>query len=263
MKTNNSKFNKLLQIVALINLILSPLHVFGDMGHPDIQAICRIILKDGKTIEGILLVGKGGYQRYLDTNGFYIIADNPPHGQLKRAVLFNLRFQGIMPFKGKIFRGNSISSNPTLANNPEVYYLHDITSKTHYIHETKIEENLEKDIKPLILKRKITHDLIYELLDHIPVYPKLPDVIHLESGYQQKEKIKPILVPVIQIEKFELLRDPPRTWLDDITEKTRTWDKKYGTCDDCVLLVEWYHELVKKPKKEREYFEKSLKPWIF
>ena len=226
-------------------------------------AICRITLKDGKTIEGVILVGNGGYQRYLDTNGFYIIVDNPPHGKLKRAILFNLRFEGILPFKGKMFRGQSTSTIPTLANNPQVYYLHDITTKIHYYKETKVEENLEKDKKPLILKRKISHDLVYELLDHIPVYPKLPDVIHLESGYIQKEKIKPILVPMIQVEKFELLRDPPQKWLDDIAEKTRTWAKKYGTCDDCVLLVEWYHELVKKPKEERRYFEEMFKKWIY
>ena len=88
-------------------------------------------------------------------------------------------------------------------------------------------------------------------------------MIHLESGYIQKEKIKPILVPMIQVEKFELLRDPPQKWLDDIAEKTRTWAKKYGTCDDCVLLVEWYHELVKKPKEERRYFEEMFKKWIY
>jgi hypothetical protein len=248
-------------VISIALLISSP--ILADMGLPDIQAICRITQKDGKTIEGILLMGKGGYQRYLDTNGFYIIAENPPHRQLKRAVLFSLRFQAIMPFKGKVMRGRSTSTNPTLANNPRVYYLHDITSKKHYTDDTKIEETLKQNKNLLILERKITHDLVYELLDHIPVYPKLPDVIHLESGHQQKETIKPLMVPVIQIEKFELLRNPPRKWLDDIAEKTGTWDQKYGTCDDCVLLVEWYHELVKKPEKQQEYVEKAFKPWIF
>lgn len=233
------------------------------MGLPDIQAVCRITLKDGKTVDGILLVGKGGYQRYLDTNGFYIIAENPPYGHLKRAVLFNLRFQWIMPFKGKAKQGGSTSTNPTLANNPRVYYLHDITSKNYYTDDTKIKETLKQEKSRQILKRKITHDLIYELLDYIPVYPELPDVIHLKSGYQQKKAITPIGIPVIQIEKFEILRNPPRKWLDDIAEKTRTWDQKYGTCDDCVLLVEWYHELVKKAKSQREYVEGAFKPWIF
>lgn len=263
MKDIITKSLSLMQKIMLLNLIFFPLFVLGDLGHPDIQAICRITLKDGNTIEGILLLGKGGYQTYLDTNGFYIIVDNPPHSQLKMAILFTLNFEGIMPFKGKLFHGGSISTNPTLANNPHVYYLHDITSKIHYIHETKIEENFHKDKNPLLLKRKITHDLIYELLEHIPVYLILPEVIHLESGYQSKEKIEPMMVPVHQIEKFELLKNPPQKWLDEIAEKTRTWDKKFATCDDCVLMVEWYHELVKKTKEDREYFEKSFKKWIF
>lgn len=250
-------------IVSFVWLFLYPFGVTGDMGNSDIQAICRISLKDGETVEGVLLMGRGGYQRYLDTHGFYIVVNNPPHGQLKRAVLFDLRFQGIMPFKGKQFRGGGTSTNPTLAKNPRVYYLHDITSKKHYIHETKVEENLEKDKKPLVLKRRITHDLVYELLDYVPVFLKLPDVIHLESGYIQKEMITPVRVPVEKIEKFELLGNPPQRWLDDIAEKTRTWDHKYGKCDDCVLLVEWYHELVKKPKDDRDYFQKTFKPWKF
>jgi hypothetical protein len=263
MKTNNSKLAKILKLAILFSLILSPKQILGDMGNSDIQAICRITLKDGKTIEGVILVGKGGYQRYLDTNGFYIIVDNPPHGKLKKAILFNLQFEGILPFKGKRFQGGSTSTNPTLAKNPQVYYINDITAKTHYIHETKVEEILQKEKKPLILKRKISHNLVYELLDHIPVYTRLPDVIHLESGFQQKEKIKPILVPMIQVEKFVLLRNPPQKWLDDIAEKTRTWVKKYGTCDDCVLMVEWYHELIKKPAADREYYEKTFKKWVY
>jgi len=260
---NNGMTGKRGKAISISILLLIAVPVLGDMGLPDIQAICRITQKDGKVIEGVLLMGKGGYQRYLDTNGFYIIAENPPHGHLKRAVLFNLQFQVILPFKGKVMRGGSTSTNPTLANNPQVYYLHDITSNNYYTDDTKIEETLKQDKNPLILERQITHDLIYELLDHIPVYPKLPDVIHLKSGSQQKETITPIRVPVIQIEKFELLRNPPQKWLDDIAEKTRTWDQKYGTCDDCVLLVEWYHELAKNPKKQRGYFEKAFKLWIF
>jgi hypothetical protein len=30
-----------------------------------------------------------------------------------------------------------------------------------------------------------------------------------------------------------------------------------------VLMVEWYHELLKKPAEERRYFQEMFKPWKF
>jgi hypothetical protein len=258
---------KLAMLIVLVVSCLQLLH--ADLGSPYLQALCRVTLKDGTTIEGAVLAARGGYQRYWDLNGFYI-TENPVSvtSDFKLPVLFDFDFLALEPWTGKrSFANGAVGGFNYEGRKPAVYFLEDITSRELYNGETKIAERFEPDKEGAVgvLRRIITTSNIYVLHESIPVFTEIPDGVYLDqkvreglSEYMQAAPAKVKLIPVRDIAKFELLHKPPQAWLQAIVAKTAQLQKELAKCEDCECLYPvWYHEIVKAP----EEYRRLLKPW--
>jgi len=238
-------------ILSLGLLVSIPITLRGDLGLPDVQAICKVELKDGRTIEGVILVAKGGYQRYLDTNGFLLIVD-----KIQKAVLFNTDFYAIRPYEGVVERSphNRSGWGPWFKN-PKVYYLRDVTSKYYGdFKQTEIKEQVDTANSLLVLKRDIIHHVEYELLPYIPIFPKVPEELFLRG---KVKSIKPLHVDVRDIQRFELVWEPSQKWIAQISAVKDKWIKTHDTFE--VVFPVWFHQVI----KEKERYKKLFKPWEF
>lgn len=256
--------------VMLIILVLGGLRLLhADFGSPDLQAICRVTLKDGTVLEGAVLAAKGGFQRYWDLNGFYI-TEAPVGGaaDFKLPVFFDFNFLALEPWTGKSYLADgAVGSFNYHGRTPVVYFLEDITSRELYVHETKVAERFEpgKDGSSGVLRRTITTSNIYVLHDSLPVFTEIPDGVYLEAparesltGIMDVAPPKVKRIPVRDIAKFELQCQPPQAWLDAIAAKTARLQRALAKCEECEYKFPvWYHEIVKRP----EDYRRLLKPW--
>jgi hypothetical protein len=259
-----------IKMVMLIVLAMGGSQLLqADLGSPDLQALCRVTLKDGTAIEGAILAAKGGYQRYWDINGFYI-TETPVTvaSDFKLPVLFDLDFLALEPWTGQRDFANGAGGGFNYqGRKPVVYFLEDITYRELYINETKIAESIEpdKDGAASVLRRTITTSNIYLLHESLPVFTEIPDGVYLNGGvreslseYMEVGPAKLKRIPVRDIGKFELLHKPPQTWLQAIAMKTARLQKALVKCGECEYLFPvWYHEVVKTPDEFRPLF----KPW--
>ncbi|KJR41269.1 secreted protein [Candidatus Magnetoovum chiemensis] len=247
----------LISLAVFINLLLA-FSLYADMGKPSVQALCRITLNSGGAVEGFIFLGRGGYQRYIDTNGFLIIHDTEKVKGINQIIFFNLNLNAVEPYNLRIYDLNGVSAVNGLRDSIKIYYLQDVTIAKNY--KGDIENvKIDKHSVPPTMTKTITHESVYELLDYVPIHRKLPDIIHLENSEQLE--IKPEKIPVKNIKRFELLKEPSKKWLDMISSKESTWNDKYGNCDDCVLMVEWYHVLARLDENDayRDYINSSFK----
>ena len=259
-----------IKIVVLVVLALGGLQLLhADLGNPDLQALCRVTLKDGTVIEGAVLAARGGYQRFWDLNGFYITEEPlSVTSDFKLPVLFDFDFLTLEPWTGRttFARGASGGFNYE-GRKPVVYYLEDITFQKLYVEDTKVSESLSPAEGGVgrILQRTITTNYIYRFSDSITVFTEIPDGVYLRedvgeslSEYMQVAPGKVKLILVRDIAKFELLHQPPQAWLQAIAIKTARLEKALAKCEECEYLFPvWYHEVVKTP----EEFRRLLKPW--
>ena len=232
---------------------------FADAGpSPDLQGVCKITLKNGQTVEGVILVGTGGYlspdvQSYYNTNGFFLVFEN---GQ-RMPVLFNGEFKAIEPNKGRV-RGSNAGENIPAGKVTQMFFLHDVTPGTSFdSYQTAItEEILPKETgTDLLLRREIIHRIDYELLDAIPVFTTIPEELYLRREHLS---VKPVLIKITEIDTFELYREPPQEWLDRIARIEKAWIERHPdpTCETFPPF--WYHSYVK-----HEGAAKMFKPWRF
>jgi hypothetical protein len=255
---------------VLVVLALGSLRLLhADLGNPDLQALCRVTLKDGTVIEGALLAARGGYQRYWDLNGFFI-TETPfsVTSDFKLPMLFDFDFLALEPWTGKTYFANgAVGGFNYQGRKPVVYYLEDITFQKLYVEDTKVNESLSPAEGGVgrVLQRTITTNYIYRFSDSIPVFTEIPDGVYLRenvreslSEYMQVAPAKVKLFLVRDIAKFELLHKPPQAWLDAIAAKQARLEKALAKCEECEYLFPvWYHEVVKAP----EEYRRLLKPW--
>lgn len=257
----------------LVVMVLSGgLCLFADLGSPDLNALCRITLRDGSVIEGAVLAANGGFQRYWDVNGFYVTERGEPgpfRSDFRIPVLFDFGFKAFEPGSGQRFMANGrIGGINFQGREPLVYYMEDLTFTELHINDTKIDERFDfaGDGSSGRLCRAATTTCIYRLSDFVPVYTEIPDGIYLEERARQSLadliKLAPVRmkrIPVRDIQKFELLRESPKCWLDAIAAKTARLKEAIARCEDCELLLPvWYHDVVKAPPETLPAF----KPWL-
>ena len=89
----------------------------ADLGAPTIQAICKVTLKDGKTVEGIITFGPGGYDYNYRPHGFCFVHDRGT----KQLKLYNFSFRRLTPANNGDHR----------AGTSKLYYVENI-SKQRY-----------------------------------------------------------------------------------------------------------------------------------
>ena len=232
------------------------MYFYAGGGQNSIQGICKIQLKNGKIIEGVILVAGGGWVEYCDTNGFYLINKNGN----EEPKLFDKNFIEIQPSKGsKTDAGNGYFV-AEWDSSVKVYFLHDITSKKYYYGDTettKITEIVKDDQKPLILKRDIVHHFVYELLTYVTIYTEIPKEL-----FVNRENISstPMKIEIIDIDKFELIRNPNIEWLDLIASKEKAWRKENPDTLGESHPPSWFHDVIKRKELEKEH---PFKPWKY
>src|SRR5512138_2220571 len=121
--------------------------LWADLGKPNLQAICRITLKDGSVLEGAVQVARGGYQRYWDVNGFYITERGEPapfRSDFRIPILFDLDFKAFEPWTGKrMLADGGVGGVNYQGRQPLVYFLEDLTFQELYIRDTAIGETFD------------------------------------------------------------------------------------------------------------------------
>ncbi len=254
-------------VLILLFLLIARTEATADLGRPDLQALCRIELKDNTVVEGAVLAARGGYRQHWEVNGFYITADN----NFKRPELFDLDFRTLEPWLGRKTNADGNVSTPNIAgSHPKVYYLEDITGRSQPRIEKRIDESTGKEqgSPAIILSRTITHAFVYRLQEAIPVYTEIPDPVYLDretrdslSESLQWKTIEPRMIPVTDIRKFDLVTKPSPTWLEAIEKKTIRLEKEIAKHEGWEYqLPVWFHEIAGNPS---EYDREGFKPWDF
>lgn len=202
-----------------------------DLGLPQIQAVCKVKLKNGETIEGFIVFGFGGYGDKYRYNGFCFISDSG-YKQLK---FYNFHY--------KLSNLNSSSSGNRTTT---LQYVKNI-SDTHY--QQPLSE-YNKDTK--VLTRTYTDVQKYKLLDHMELYTSLPSSLNLGYyGYIQEENGDgKILIDVRTLKSVELVKEPSERVLKIIetARKKQQLSEKEEPWTDYNPPV-WYHEIIKDKKK--------------
>ena len=246
-----------------------PVITMADLGLADVQAICRVELKDGSVIEGVVLVAKGGYNRDYDLNGFYISIYVETSNFLAapctidKEVLFDLNFFAIRPYKGIREYRIPVEGKPPyqqkfgmwfFEGEPDVFYLNDVTQKYYFYNQIEIKTETDTSSSPTIVRRDFIEHTVVELLNYIPIYPKVPDELYLRRGITS---VKPIHVDIEKLERFELVVDPSQKWLDEITSVVKAFKESHDMFE--VLLPAWWHDIIKQKERHKEVF----KEWRF
>lgn len=210
----------------------------ADLGIPTIQAICKISLKNGKEVQGFILVSRGGYGQKYHPNGFCFVHENGNY----QLLLFNLDFAIFTPNDYGSHRGGTsqlkYAQSTTFPRSPEV--------------SVTVKEIEKEDI----LERKILEIERFRLLSHVSVFKELPLSLHLiESGANLEDVMK---IAVEDIVSFELVKEPSEFWRDDIKsrrdalQKKMIEDEKAGMGWVDYMEPAWYHEIVKDEKQYNE-----------
>ena len=239
-------------------LFVAPCVVWADLGLANIQAVCKVELKDGSIVEGVMLVATGGYINKYDTYGFYLVIPRKENDVLvgpktiEKAVLFNTDFHAIQPFEGIVERSpNSRYQWGRWFENPKVFYLRDVTNSYYYGGNVKITTEIDTVESELILRRQYVDHTVCELRDCIPVFPEIPEELYLTS---RVESVKPIYIDMEQIERFELVLMPSQRWLDKIAAVEKAYIDTHEMYE--VLLPEWWHNVMKNKASARAKFKR-------
>jgi hypothetical protein len=202
-----------------------------DLGVPEIQAVCKVTLNDGKTIEGFITFGTGGYEYKYRPHGFCFEHDNGT----KQLFLYDLKFN----------LSNLESYGSYRNGTAKLCYVKNISSR--YLQQPKTEFD-EKESTLTITKIDVEK---YKLLRQMPIYTKLP--LDLYIGHCSDEQNGKTSIEVNQIKSVELLKTPSKIYLD-IIENARKRQSASDKEEEWVDYLEpvWYHEII-MDKERVEY----------
>ena len=199
-----------------------------DLGAPEIQAVCKVTLKDGKTIEGFITFGTGGYEYKYRPNGFCFEHDNGT----KQLILYDFKFNlSNLESYGSYRNGTS-----------KLCYVENISKR--YFQQPKTEFDEEKNTLT-ITKTDVEK---YRLLEQMTIYKKLP--LDLSVGYSSDEQNGKTTIEVNQIKSIELLKKPSEKSLEIIenARKKQSESEKEEEWVDYQPPV-WYHEIITNQEK--------------
>jgi len=166
-------------ILSIIALTLTFMTVKADLGDPTIQAVCKITLISGESIEGFIVLGHGGYYG-IWTNGFYFEQGE----NYKHPILFSLVFKSIERTEPKTYSVNTgIEGGLRFTRNLKFYYME--WEQTPSVYESKKVNFISND-SSTYLTVSTNLEKKYKLLDTLSLYLELPKSTYLNS----KEKVK-------------------------------------------------------------------------
>ena len=219
---------KKILVIVLLNLCFIG-NLKADLGAPTIQAICKITLKDGKTIEGIITFGPGGYEYNYKPHGFCFAHNN---GE-KQLILFGFSFGLFDPDNYAAYRSGT----------SKLYYIENVSKQPRPETKTEFNENIR------IITVTTTEVDEYKLLDEMVMYMKLP--MSLYVGFSQNNEDVKITIKVSEIKSVEILKNPSKIWLDLISsarERINNQIKIDEEKDNSAWIdyrePAWYHEII-------------------
>ena len=133
----------------------------------------------------------------------------------------------------------------------DVYFVEDITSKFHYLSNFEFEfvedSSINKDYDKVLRRKYFTE---YRLLDYIPIMPKMT-----KDGFITYTKLRDqfLKIPLKDIARIELLRDPSEDWLLKIEEAEKNM---LPDAEGDIRHPIWYHELINRSRRDERFFKK-------
>ena len=219
-----------MKLLIFIIVLITPIQsTFADLGLPNIQAIARVELQDGKVIEGIILLGKGGYNSTYHSDAFCVAINN--NYQL---FPMNLNFTKFTP--------NSYRTSPNKVL--EVYYARNASRNIR----PTTTVTLEEDKNNKILKKTFSKEETFILKKSISLYTKLPLDLHLAYTNKTNDQI---LIEIDKIKVFSLVKDPSQKWKEYIETSVKKLnsimkeDEASGHPWVDYTQPEWYHRIMK------------------
>ena len=219
-----------MKLLIFIIVLITPIQsTFADLGLPNIQAIARVELQDGKVIEGMILLGKGGYNYTYHSDAFCVAINN--NYQL---FPMNLNFTKFTP------NSYRTSQNKVL----EVYYAKNTSRKIR----PTTTVTLEEDKNNKILKKTFSKEETFILKKSISLHTKLPLDLHL--AYTNKTNGQ-ILIEIDKIKVFSLVKDPSQKWKEYIETSVKKLNSKMKEDEASghpwvdYAQPEWYHRIMK------------------
>lgn len=221
--------------ISIILLIFtSEISTNFDLGAPEIQAVCKVTLLDGNTIEGFITFGSGGAEYTYRPHGFCFAHANGT----KQLILYNLNFSSFNPNKFGSYRDGT----------SKLYYVEHISDRNYEQLKTDYDE------KSKTLKVTKTATKTYRLSEEMTIYKKLPDDLYV--GYSSDEFNGKMKIPMAQIMSVELLNQPSQKSLN-IIETARKNQRDREKTEEWVDYQPpvWYHEII-TDKETIDYLSK-------
>ena len=232
----NSIFCAMNKLLLFFVFALQSLSSYSDVGPPPVQAVCRITLKNGDTLEGFISLGNN-YGYYYRTDAICIIKDDSIYYTRK----LNLNFR-------QIDFNFELSKNMHCKDNCKFYFAKSYRPES-YDSITFKRDSLNNLIQTYLYKDN------FKLLSEFPIFKSLPLSLYL--GYE--EDTSETKVPIEQIKRIEILIEPAKFWLDKIesAREKRLNDKE--AWEDYVEPV-WYHDIFKDSARIN-YFQSLYEKW--
>ena len=224
----------------------------ADLGLADVLAVCRVTLKTGRRVEGVVLVASGGHDKHLSTSGFFELINDSMNSI---PLLFGRDFGAFEPRDGIVDErlGSGARARRFKAT---TYFLYDrsLRSPTGLLMDVRSGLRAATDTTALLLTRDISHHLSYELLRYVPLYPTVPPKLWL--GWENPSAA-PEKLAVKDIARFELVRDPSAEWLQQIAAAESAYRVVHAEDPDLDLPT-WYHRIVNDSA-----YDNLFRPWQY
>ena len=184
--------------ITILLLCLCAFHwAKADLGLPDIQAVCKVTLKDGTVVEGLVTIASGGYFYHYQSDGFCFVREDVGIVELR---LFSLKFGVFQPDRHQAYRdGNAklyFAQNQNFQNFPQTDYM-------------------INDSSSLVIRRTVDQDN-FLMMDEMVMYHALPLSLYLNNNDLGEES--EVRVNVADIQSVELVAKPSKKWLKVIEE---------------------------------------------
>ncbi len=221
----------------------------ADVGDPTLQAVCKITMKNGKTVEGFITVGLGGING-IWMNGFNVKVNGEE--VFNRQVFFDLGFRFFGVNDSSIYHTYQFEY---AKGHKTIKFLQWVD---HMSIHNPTKTLVDKD-SLIIIKHIERH---YLLKDTLIIYTDLPLNTYLDTidfWQTPNKKINTIEVAVNDIIKFELVEKPDSNWLHKITLAKNEWEARLlvdtGTGD--YQPAGWFHEFIAN-KELYDYYNPGL-----
>lgn len=229
---------------SLFLVIFSVCLVNADLGIPQIQAICKVTLKNGKEVQGIILLSRGGYGNKYQPDGFCFVHENGNY----QLLLFKLDYSKFTPNNYGAYK----------AGTSQLRFATSITTPQR----SEVIVASKEVGEEVILERTTEERERFQLLKHIPLFKELPLTLYVNSNEAKPEDL--LNIAVEDLDSFELVKDPSEYWINEIRSKREALrekmieDEKAGREWVDYMEPAWFHEILKDKKQFnnlRQYFK--------